>query len=57
MKPSITIIGAVSGLSVGLHLHREGFSVKIIEASDRAGGRIKTDSVDGFRLDRGFQFY
>jgi phytoene dehydrogenase-like protein len=29
--------------------------VKIIEASDRAGGRIKTDSVDGFRLDRGFQ--
>jgi phytoene dehydrogenase-like protein len=28
--------------------------VKIIEASDRAG-RIKTDSVDGFRLDRGFQ--
>jgi protoporphyrinogen oxidase len=56
MKPSITIIGAgISGLSVGLHLHREGFPVKIIEASDRAGGRIKTDSVDGFRLDRGFQ--
>ena len=56
MKPSITIIGAgISGLSVGLHLHREGFSVKIIEASDRAGGRIKTDIVDGFRLDRGFQ--
>jgi phytoene dehydrogenase-like protein len=55
MKPSITIIGAgISGLSVGLHLHR-GLSVKIIEASDRAGGRIKTDSVDGFRLDRGFQ--
>ncbi|PKH66669.1 FAD-dependent oxidoreductase [Flavobacterium sp. ALD4] len=56
MKPSITIIGAgISGLSVGLHLHREGFSVKIIESSDRAGGRIKTDIVDGFRLDRGFQ--
>jgi protoporphyrinogen oxidase len=56
MKPSITIIGAgISGLSVGLHLHREGFSVKIIEASDRAGGRVKTDIVDGFRLDRGFQ--
>jgi phytoene dehydrogenase-like protein len=56
MKPSITIIGAgISGLSVGLHLHREGFSVKIIEASDRPGGRIKTDSVEGFRLDRGFQ--
>jgi phytoene dehydrogenase-like protein len=56
MKPSITIIGAgISGLSAGLHLHRKGFSVKIIEASDRAGGRIKTDVIDGFRLDRGFQ--
>jgi hypothetical protein len=31
--------------------------LSIIEASDRAGGRIKTDSVNGFRLDRGFQFY
>jgi protoporphyrinogen oxidase len=56
MKPSITIIGRISGLSVGLHLHREDFC-EIIEASDRAGGRIKTDSVDGFRLDRGFKFY
>ncbi|WP_339919187.1 NAD(P)/FAD-dependent oxidoreductase [uncultured Flavobacterium sp.] len=56
MNPTITIIGAgISGLSAGLHLHRQGFSVKIIEASDRAGGRIKTDSIDGFRLDRGFQ--
>jgi protoporphyrinogen oxidase len=56
MSPTITIIGAgISGLSAGLHLHRQGFSVKIIEASDRAGGRIKTDIIDGFRLDRGFQ--
>lgn len=56
MNPTITIIGAgISGLSAGLHLHRQGFSVKIIEASDRAGGRIKTDIIDGFRLDRGFQ--
>lgn len=56
MNPTITIIGAgISGLSAGLHLHRQGFSVKIIESSDRAGGRIKTDVIDGFRLDRGFQ--
>jgi hypothetical protein len=32
-----------------------GFFCKIIEASDRAGWAIKTDSIDGFRLDRGFQ--
>jgi protoporphyrinogen oxidase len=56
MNPTITIIGAgISGLSVALHLHRKGFDVKIIEASDRVGGRIKTDVLDGFRLDRGFQ--
>jgi phytoene dehydrogenase-like protein len=58
MKPTITIIGAgISGLSAGLHLHRKGFTVKIIEASDRVGGRIKTDIVDGFRLIRVFRFY
>ncbi|NRS88737.1 phytoene dehydrogenase-like protein [Flavobacterium sp. 7E] len=56
MKPTITIIGAgISGLSAALHLHRKGYVVKIIEASDRIGGRIKTDVIAGFRLDRGFQ--
>ncbi|NRT14368.1 phytoene dehydrogenase-like protein [Flavobacterium sp. 28A] len=56
MKPTITIIGAgISGLSAALHLHRQGFAIKIIEASDRVGGRIKTDVIAGFRLDRGFQ--
>jgi phytoene dehydrogenase-like protein len=54
MKPT-TIGAGISGLSAGLHLHRKGFTVKIIEASDRVGGRIKTDVVDGFRLDQGFQ--
>jgi phytoene dehydrogenase-like protein len=55
-KPTITIGAGISGLSAGLHLHRKGFTVKIIEASDRVGGRIKTDIVDGFRLDQGFRF-
>ena len=56
MKPTITIIGAgISGLTAAIHLHRKGFAVKIIEATDRAGGRIKTDTVNGFLLDRGFQ--
>ena len=56
MKPTITIIGAgISGLTAAVYLHRNGFQVQILEASDRAGGRIKTDSIDGFRLDQGFQ--
>jgi phytoene dehydrogenase-like protein len=56
MKPTITIIGAgISGLTAAVYLHQKGYKVGLIEASDRAGGRIKTDIVDGFRLDRGFQ--
>ncbi len=56
MKPTITIIGAgISGLTAAVYLHQKGYKVQILEASDRAGGRIKTDVVDGFRLDRGFQ--
>ena len=56
MNPKITIIGAgISGLSAAVYLHRQGFEIQILEASDRAGGRIKTNIVDGFRLDHGFQ--
>ena len=56
MKPKVTIIGAgISGLTAAVYLNKKGFEVQILEASDRAGGRIKTDIVNGFRLDRGFQ--
>lgn len=56
MKQDIIIIGAgLSGLSAAVHLHRQGRKVLILEATDRAGGRVKTDIIDGFRLDRGFQ--
>jgi phytoene dehydrogenase-like protein len=56
MKPTITIIGAgIAGLTAAVYLHKKGFKIQILEASEHAGGRIKTDLVDGFRLDRGFQ--
>lgn len=56
MKQDIIIIGAgLSGLSAAVHLHRQGRKVLILEASERAGGRVKTDIIDGFRLDKGFQ--
>ena len=56
MQPTITIIGAgISGLTAAVYLHQKGYKVQILEASDRAGGRIKTDLIEGFRLDRGFQ--
>jgi phytoene dehydrogenase-like protein len=55
-KHDVIIIGAgLSGLSAAVHLLRQGRQVLIVEASDRAGGRVKTDKVNGFLLDRGFQ--
>jgi phytoene dehydrogenase-like protein len=56
MKHDVIIIGAgLSGLSAAIYLHRQGRKVLILDASDRAGGRVKTDLYDGFLLDRGFQ--
>jgi phytoene dehydrogenase-like protein len=56
MKPTITIIGAgLAGLTTAVYLHRKGFNIQILEATSRVGGRIKTDLIDGYRLDRGFQ--
>lgn len=50
------VIGAgLAGLSCALHLARAGRDVAVVEASDGVGGRARTDFVDGFLLDRGFQ--
>jgi phytoene dehydrogenase-like protein len=52
----VAIIGAgLAGLSCALSLEAAGVSVTLLEASDAPGGRVRTDLVDGFRLDRGFQ--
>ena len=34
-----------------------GLSVLVLEASDGVGGRVRTDEVDGFLLDRGFHIF
>ena len=52
----IYIIGAgVSGLVAAQVLENKGYHPIILEASNRAGGRVKTDLIDGFQLDHGFQ--
>ena len=52
----VTVIGAgLAGISAALTLQGAGRSVRVIESSDRVGGRVATDVIDGFTLDRGFQ--
>jgi len=52
----VVIIGAgLAGLCCARELTRHGRNCLIVEASDRVGGRVRTNVVDGFRIDRGFQ--
>ena len=47
--------GGVSGLIAARVLEKKGFNPIILEASERVGGRIKTDIIKGYQLDHGFQ--
>lgn len=51
----IIVGGGLAGLACGRRLVEIGKSFVLLEASDAVGGRVRTDLVDGFRLDRGFQ--
>jgi phytoene dehydrogenase-like protein len=50
------VIGAgLAGLAAARQIKSHGKSVIVLEAQDGVGGRVRTDKVDGFLLDRGFQ--
>jgi phytoene dehydrogenase-like protein len=56
--PEVVVVGAgLAGLSCALHLSRAGLDVSLLEAEPVAGGRVRTDTVDGMLLDRGFQVH
>lgn len=51
----IIVGGGLAGLCCARRLHQEGIPFCLLEASDAVGGRVRTDRVEGFQLDRGFQ--
>ena len=51
----VIVGGGLAGLAAARRLDRAGVEWLLVEAADRIGGRVATDIVDGWRLDRGFQ--
>lgn len=57
-KPDVIVVGAgLAGLTCARLLHQARVKVRVLEAGDGVGGRVRTDAVDGFLLDRGFQVF
>jgi glycine/D-amino acid oxidase-like deaminating enzyme len=55
-RTQVAVVGAgLAGLACARRLTRAGVEVLLLEASDGPGGRVRTEVVDGFRCDRGFQ--
>ena len=56
MDTEVVVVGAgLAGLQCARRLRDLGHEVLVLEAADEVGGRVRTDLVDGFRCDRGFQ--
>lgn len=56
-KKVLIVGGGLAGLACALRLHEAGVRPLVFERSDGVGGRVRTDQVDGFLLDRGFQVF
>lgn len=53
-QQDVIIIGAgLAGLNTAMLLEEQGFKVTLLEASNRVGGRIRTEFIDGVRYEHG----
>ena len=55
MKTAIVVGAGISGLSCALELEKNGYRVQILEKENHPGGRVHSDVINGFILNRGFQ--
>ena len=56
MDADVVVVGAgLAGLQCARRLQRNGLTVQVCESRDGVGGRVRTDRIDGFLCDRGFQ--
>ncbi|CAN1149478.1 Protoporphyrinogen oxidase, partial [Linum perenne] len=54
----VIIVGAgLVGVAAATHLHANNISFLLLEASDAVSGRVRTNLVEGFLLDRGIQIF
>lgn len=54
--PDVLVVGAgLAGLTCAVELESLGLAVRVLERADRVGGRIRTQRIDGFLCDVGFQ--
>ncbi|MCF6507008.1 FAD-dependent oxidoreductase [Blastococcus sp. MG754426] len=57
-RAEVLVVGAgLAGLSAATRLAAAGVDVHVLEASGHTGGRLATERVDGFLVDRGFQVF
>jgi hypothetical protein len=57
-KADVIIVGGgLAGIACARSLHDRGVNFLLLEASDALGGRVRSDKVNGYVLDRGFQVF
>jgi putrescine oxidase len=57
LRCDVVVVGAgATGLTVATDLEKAGFSTIVVEARDRIGGRLRTETIDGAVLELGGQW-
>ena len=54
-KPTLIVGAGLAGLACALTVRRAGRTVLLFAREEVVGGRVRTDGIEGYRLDRGFQ--